>query len=527
MQLLHRLGLCLLVAMVACTPITVSGDVRGDALVRQAGERLISSIPLFVSYNLTITRDATTYASACRLHLRTRDFIPTNAWNSSLYPSGLLSSLIRNMGPVSAFAGNAMDTPVEILSTRYIGTESLDGQVVDVVELVESVHPLGLEVRGHVEHPIAIARARIRWYLDERRFVRRVKLMGIEPIGGDNVQTKGLPPDLQGRIRAAAVVTDMRRPYITAPRRALPAARRNVGERNEAGRERLTAPEMLISPDGSLVARLTSSTVEVVELRTGRSLFVHRPLERGPRAAVFSPDGSHIAVTNGNTVLQLNTQTGAADRAEIGRQSMLFSVSYSPDGQRIAASCMDEIVGVWGSRTGELEQTLNHSAGAVAFSPDGTRLATFGHEAEILLWDTVSWQIIQRLDAKGGNNLYQMAFSPDGKWIAALADDREIRLFDGSTEHPQRTVRGIGSTRQIAWTPAGYLLTMDIDERSDNIGPIGVTYWQPQTGRMHSTFALPSPDEIPVASAQIVRGGRQLLFRDFLQQLSLIDLKAK
>ncbi|RRD49946.1 WD40 repeat domain-containing protein [Arachnia propionica] len=129
-------------------------------------------------------------------------------------------------------------------------------------------------------------------------------------------------------------------------------------------------------------------------------------------------------------------QTGPMTNAPPG----IRCVAWSPDGSRVAGGTWEAEVIVWDPRTGEVLQELIHSdqpavqqAGSmevVAFSPDGERLLS-GHETgSLVIWDAAGNATL-RLELP--DFLASAGWSTDGGHVWALTQDDQLLLFDATT----------------------------------------------------------------------------------------------
>jgi hypothetical protein len=489
------------------------GDERGDTLVRQAAERLTGSIPFVISYTIVVSKDGKTHTWSSGLVQGVSS--GRGGGMGTAGPNVDFTLLSANLWPLPAFNGLRIDPALPILSSRYAGKETVDGKSYDVVEVTEPILRASSRYGepNDREHPLA--RARLKWYLDDQRFLRRVHLVRVEPALDAAGKPLPLPAEFQGDISGQGIVTELRKPRILAPRHDLPGRQRTLPEYVEPGQNASSfRPEITISPDGSLLARRGNRSIEVLDVATGKPRF-RLDLPDRLRNCAFSPDSAILAVTVGAILRLYSTKQSAVEPASMDIPAIVIAPSFSPDGLHVASGCADGSVRIWNTSTGALEYQIDDPASLVAFSPDGKRLATFGQGSKIQLWDTQRWEVIRRLDIHVSSTPC-LAFSPDAKWIAVLTDAGEIRLFDGSTEQAQRTWKGIGPISQLRWSEnSAHLITVDREARSDDgSGSMGLTIWIAATCKMRDTFALPWVSAAQVWDAQVSPDGKHVFFRD-------------
>uniref|UniRef100_A0A182N9F9 Elongator complex protein 2 n=1 Tax=Anopheles dirus TaxID=7168 RepID=A0A182N9F9_9DIPT len=95
---------------------------------------------------------------------------------------------------------------------------------------------------------------------------------------------------------------------------------------------------------------------------------------------------------------------------------------------------------------------------AIASTPDGQLIAsgcraTSTEQAQILLWDTNTWRIVQQLTAHQ-LTVTQLAFSPCGKFLLAVSRDRTFSVFargDTGFELLMRSDKSKGVHTRIIW----------------------------------------------------------------------------
>ena len=230
-------------------------------------------------------------------------------------------------------------------------------------------------------------------------------------------------------------------------------------------------PPLALSPDGTRFAtRMGQNTVAVFSLATLRPVRSFRAEMGGPIGAIaWSPAGGEIAIAGPNGRVQL---WSLSPRPHLVRAlaplvpvnelpETVNALAFAPGGGLVAAVAINEVplgprrpiglAGVWRTATGKLLWRRVHRAGpgdSVAFSRDGRRLA-LGFEV-----------------------------GPDAG---------EDQIVDPATGRIERTLRPIGFSQSLAFSPDGTLATgawSGIVQR-----------WDVSTGKQlgHSVLAMPAP----------------------------------
>ena len=486
---IFRLLLPTFVILTAGASPNASCDERGAALVRQASERMSASLPLFVAYTTVLTQNRVSYSGQVRCTLVDHGIRPVGAYTGV---KGNLAVLTPNLQPLPALTLDPHSPDVPFNSAQYIDKETIDGKPFDVVELTEPVLRSNLDPESGVHSDRPLGQAVVRWYLDESRFIRRVRLVQVE----DAIDAAGnrLPLELEGDITGESIVSEIRKPRVVEPRRAFGGTAQKFAD--IGGRVHISYDgriDVVLSPDRSLIARLVDNSVVVLDTSSAKPRF-RLDLPGELRGAAFSPDGAQIVVAVSIGLQVYETKSGRQQKA-IESPSPVYGPVFSPDGNRIAAACSDHTVRMWNARSGALELELNQPAFVVAFSPDGKRLAAWGFRCDLQLWETTRWQPLQSLKIQTIQSNFPFAFSPDAKWIAAVGDDSSIQLFDCSTPQAQRSWKGVGAASCIRWSPDGAnVITVDHDERPDKPDvSAGLSYWDAASGMLRNSASLSRP----------------------------------
>jgi WD40 repeat protein len=146
-----------------------------------------------------------------------------------------------------------------------------------------------------------------------------------------------------------------------------------------------------ISPDGKYAVDVIGETIDLIDTRTGRYLFVPFYGDDGLIwSAAFSPDGKRIATGGADDTVQVwDAQTGERLLTIYGHVGDVRAVAYSPTGEYIATASEDDTARIWDAQNGIQLLTLTGHTGdvlSVAFSPDGKRIVTSSLDGTVRLW---------------------------------------------------------------------------------------------------------------------------------------------
>lgn len=148
-----------------------------------------------------------------------------------------------------------------------------------------------------------------------------------------------------------------------------------------------------ISPDCEkllAVRSLRASTLDVIDLPTGRPRAKLEGSRSTPSEPTFSPDGRTVAAIDGNDILVWELATQTLVHRLSGHSGRVLRLTFSADGRQLASGSADRTARVWEVATGrELHRFEAHESivSAIEFSGDGKRLATGGLDRALFVWD--------------------------------------------------------------------------------------------------------------------------------------------
>ena len=235
--------------------------------------------------------------------------------------------------------------------------------------------------------------------------------------------------------------------------------------------------------------------VEIVNVRTGKSLQRVQTPFSGAVAVAFTPDGSQFAVTApGAPEIHLLSASGVRVRVLPSSSKAINRLIFSPDASLLV--CANQTQGgpsgwlsVIDASNGAVRWQTSTALSCVDFSPDG---------AKLFVSSNGSLRVFRTLEAATGTeiskyaaNVFSQAISPDGKRIAIGLQNGEVVIFNGLTGAEQRRAKlHDGNLVAMAWTAGGHLLTCGLEGGMEAMGggQCLLRLWETTAFSLRATF---------------------------------------
>ncbi|CAG9465636.1 unnamed protein product [Pedinophyceae sp. YPF-701] len=198
------------------------------------------------------------------------------------------------------------------------------------------------------------------------------------------------------------------------------------------------------------------------------------------RAVAFSPSGQFLACAGddqGTRILEIPTGGDSAPKVfrELETQPFVAAVAYDPEGEFLAVAHADGGLQFWNiaqrrvvsSHRGACPKADAAAGKAlrVSWHPDGSVLLAPGREAEVLVFERLSWGASDALPAKSLRGAVGVvAVSPNGLYVAAADRKGAVSIVNMATKEEVAALSGGAVVSSLTWHPtASALCVGDFD----------------------------------------------------------------
>ena len=155
-------------------------------------------------------------------------------------------------------------------------------------------------------------------------------------------------------------------------------------------------------------------------------------------SVVFSPDGGRLASGSDQIVRIWNTVTGELEDELEGHTKWVWSMAFSHNGRFIVSGSADETVRIWNTATRETTYMLTgHTSEvrSVAISRNEEFVVSGSYDRTVRTWDTATGELLYELKGHA-DQVMSVAISPDCQHIAS-GSGNEVWIWtkDGVIEH--------------------------------------------------------------------------------------------
>ncbi len=223
-----------------------------------------------------------------------------------------------------------------------------------------------------------------------------------------------------------------------------------------------TKASITISPDNSMVAAASNSTIDIWNITDGtpvKSFSIPNTSEPAQLLA-FSQDGKSLAAFNDTLrVWQMDSDKPVEAKTNGFITGYRGAFNFTSDNSGVMLAQLNGTLRVYGMPDGALKVGLNlpdMGSKGMTISPDRSMVAAIS-ENKAYVWSTADGKQIAEMDGQRAMN-GGLGFSPDGQYLAAPGQDNTIVVWRMSDQTILGTVASPSVAWNVAFSPDGSLL---------------------------------------------------------------------
>jgi len=161
-------------------------------------------------------------------------------------------------------------------------------------------------------------------------------------------------------------------------------------------------------------------------------------------------------------------QGAEAEQIYRGADYPLATLAVSPDGKLLATAGEHGTLVIFETQTGKLLQRLqgHHAEGnprettirKILFTPDGTRLISAGNDKKLIIWQRKQNAFYQQTLTDFAQKVTALAISPDGKTVATGTTDNQVELWSLTDNQPLQLMRAVIKATDTLQTTASVVI---------------------------------------------------------------------
>lgn len=189
------------------------------------------------------------------------------------------------------------------------------------------------------------------------------------------------------------------------------------------------------------------------------------------RALSFNRSGTMLAAGGDDDGIKLiNTIDGSIARVFKGHRGSITAIAFDPKSEYLASVDSVGTVMIWELQSGAIIHTLKHIAPnttadfstltALGWSPDGEMLAVAGLKNDVVMYDRDTAEKLFTLRGDHTQSVCFVAWSLNGKYVATSGLDRQVLIWDVVKKQDIERQKFDEGICCMAWKPHGNALAV-------------------------------------------------------------------
>ena len=195
-----------------------------------------------------------------------------------------------------------------------------------------------------------------------------------------------------------------------------------------------------LSPNGTLLATANEDgSISIYDVDSNDALATLEGHDMLISSLVFTADNTGLVSSDQRGNMKrwdVTTYENIDTRLERTDGSGITAMAVSSDGQYLAVASRDTAITIWDVSSEEIVATLIGHEDAIdtlIFDLDNTRLISGGRDADIIIWDFLGDEPLERHLMGHVGIIADLAVSPNGAYLASAGRDNAVILWDLET----------------------------------------------------------------------------------------------
>lgn len=178
--------------------------------------------------------------------------------------------------------------------------------------------------------------------------------------------------------------------------------------------------------------------IVIVDLLTNSIVHKAQPCDKSARSIAVHPEKMEYSIGFSDHVIRVyNAQTHELKIELKEHANSIFTLQYSDDGNKLLSSGRDAQLKIWDSKSYTLIESIAahmYAINHVVFNPSQTLFATCSMDKSIKIWDALTHKLLKVIDksrhAGHATSVNKLLWTAHNDHLISASDDRTISVWD-------------------------------------------------------------------------------------------------